>query len=402
MSADEGYTKTDAIAAVLMEADMALTEAKDLRDRDDVSPGVRSQAEAFYHNAPSLYGYDRDRERIFMTLDIAVSCIQADPTFAGGYALAAACIYRLGVESEDHYDERALEAALPWALKATIVDMKDPIGWEILSEIHCFMRDWDLASNTLGLIYRTFGDGDLYARATFRFFRLKGEVDQALNWGALAWQQEFNSQRLVQTLFALGHLYRDVSKWEKALDTYRVITEKDHDNAWAYHWWAYCAFQLEQSAEARELNQKAIELSKGQVGKFVEFQSQLGGVRTTSRRRRTNVPTNLPVGKPKTKTVPAPGARQIKAPKPITKTVSPPPVAAPKQVPAPKVVPPPPAKRPSTRRVAAPPPAKAPAPKTVQPPPPAKPSTRQVPAPPSVGKEKPKTRPRLPNKRKRR
>lgn len=346
----------DLIAARIMEAQMALTPAAPFLDlpQDQLIAGARSQAEAFIANAPSLYGYERDTERLFMALDIAVSAIQADPTYGGGYALAAACIYRLGVIDVDIYDPRALTAAIPWAHRAKVMDPEYDTGWEVYIELHCFKGDFTTAEQALGEVYRRFGDNDLYARSAFLYFRLQGEVAQALNWGALAWQTEWDDVRLVHTLFALGQLYQDVGEWRKAADAYRVITERDRENAWAYHYGARCAAELGDFNAALELNQSAIQL--GNLHEFRAYQEDLRRAQGRARMGAGRVTTIPPTRKGGTRVVAAP-----------------PPAAGP-------VVPAPPAKG-STRVVAAPPPAK-PSTRVVAAPPPAKPSTRVVAAPP--------------------
>jgi tetratricopeptide (TPR) repeat protein len=346
----------DLIAARIMEAQMALTPAAPYLDlpQDQLIAGARSQAEAFIANAPSLYGYERDTERLFMALDIAVSAIQADPTYGGGYSLAAACIYRLGVIDVDIYDPRALTAAIPWAHRAKVMDPGYDMGWEVYIELHCFKGDFSTAEQALGEVYRRFGDNDLYARTAFLYFRLQGEVAQALNWGALAWQTEWDEVRLVHTLFALGQLYRDVGEWRKAADAYRVITERDRENAWAFHYGARCAAELGDFNAALELNQNAIQL--GNLHEFRAYQEDLRRAQGRARMGAGRVTTIPPTRQGSTRVVAAP-----------------PPAAG-------SVVPAPPAKG-STRVVAAPPPAK-PSTRVVAAPPPAKPRTRVVKAPP--------------------
>jgi len=347
----------DLIAARIMEAQMALAPAVPYLDmpQDHLIAGARSQAEAFIANAPSLYGYERDTERLFMALDIAVSAIQADPTYGGGYALAAACIYRLGVIDVDIYDPRALTAAIPWAHRAKVMDPEYDTGWEVYIELHCFKGDFATAEQALGEVYRRFGDNDLYARTAFLYFRLQGEVAQAVNWGALAWQTEWDEVRLVHTLFALGQLYQDVGEWRKAADAYRVITERDRENAWAFHYGARCAAELGDFNAALELNQKAIQL--GNLHEFRAYQEDLRRAQGRARMGAGRVTTIPPTRKGGTRVVAAP-----------------PPAAG-------NVVPAPPAKG-STRVVAAPPPAR---PKTtVVPAPPAKSDTRLMKAPPPV------------------
>lgn len=268
-------SQEDPVKARIIEADLALEVVSGFLDMSpsELVPGARSQAEAFVANAPQLWGHERDTERLFLCLDIAVSAIQADPTFGGGYALAAACIYRMGVRDVDIYDPRTLIASIPWANRAIIVDPDNHIGWETYIEIHCFKGDFKTAEGALGKVYAKFGDNDLYARCAFLYFRLQGDLAQAKNWGALAWQTEWDTTRLVHTLFALGQLHRDTNEWAKALDCYRVITEKDHQNAWAYHFWAICVANLGEPAKALDINQKAVQL--GQLHEFRTYQEEL-------------------------------------------------------------------------------------------------------------------------------
>ncbi|MCB9893243.1 MAG: tetratricopeptide repeat protein [Planctomycetes bacterium] len=366
----------DLIKARILEAEMALAPAAPYLEMEitDLVGGERSQAEAFLANAPSLYGYERDTERIFMVMDLAVSAIQADPTFGGGYALAAACIYRLGVVDVDIFDPRALTVAIPWAYRAIKMDPEYDMGWEVYVELHCFKGDFATAEKALGEVYTRFGDNDLYARTAFLYFRLQGETAQALNWGALAWQTEWDETRLMHTLFSLGQLYRDVGEWRKAADAYRVITERDHESSWAYHYAAQCMAELGDFASAIELNQTAIGL--GGLHEFRAFHEDLkraqgrarmggGRITTVPSRRGTGMHTRPPstvvpapppvAGKP----VPAPppvGKQVVAAPPPVgKKVVSAPPPAGKKVVAAP-----PPAGSPSTRVVKAPPAAKPP------------------------------------------
>jgi tetratricopeptide (TPR) repeat protein len=357
------HQEEDLVQARILEAGMALEPASPFLEMDikDLTPGERTQAEAFCANAPSLYGYERDTERIFMVLDLAVSAIQADPTFGGGYALAAACIYRLGVLDIDVFDSRALTAAIPWAYRAIVMDPGNEAGWEAYVETHCYKGDFTTAEKALGDIYGRFGDNDLYARTAFLYFRLQGDTAQALNWGALAWQTEWDTIRLVHTLFALGQLYRDVGEWAKAADAYRVITERDHENAWAFHYLAHSMAEAGQFPEALEANQQAVKL--GQLHEFRAYHEELKKLRGRARMgagRVTSVRTKA------TTVVPAP------PPKGTGKVVAAPPAAGEKVVPAPpakkpvtRVIPAPPAKRPVTKKVPAPPP-------IVPPPPPKK------------------------------
>ena len=366
----------DLVQARILEANMAIEPATPFLEMaiEDLAAGERTQAEAFCANAPSLYGYERDTERIFMVLDIAVSAVQADPTFGGGYALMAACIYRLGVLDVDVYDSRALTAAIPWAFRAIKMDPENEAGWEAYVETHCYKGDFTTAENALGEIYNRFGDNDLYARTAFLYFRLQGDTAQAVNWGALAWQTEWDTVRLVHTLFALGQLYRDVGEYSKAADAYRVITERDHENAWAYHYLAKALAELGNYGDAIEANQQAVKL--GQLHEFRAFHEDLKKWRGRARMstgRVTNLPTKGTGMYQKPPDV-------VAAPPPTSgNVVAAPPPASGKVVPAPpskqeKVVPAPPA---------AGPPAKSRTTRQVKAPPPARPQTRQVPAPPA-------------------
>ncbi len=433
-------SQEDPVKARIVETELALEVVSGFLETSprDLIPGARSQAEAFVANAPSLWGYERDTERLFLTLDIAVSAIQADPTYGGGYTLAAACMFRMGVRDVDIYDPRTLISAIPWANRAIMVDPDYPAGWETYIEIHCFKGDFKTAEQALGKVYARFGDNDLYARCAFLFFRLQGDHSQAINWGALAWQTEWDAGRLVQTLFALGLLYRDTSQWAKALDCYRVITEKDHSNAWAFHYWAICAAALGDATRAMELNQQAIQL--GQLHEFRAYQEDLrklagrgklgasrittlpptrtghtGRVQPPSGRNpasgntsRLNIPRSgntttsgrvvpaPPVAQGRTvpPPPPVPGSGRMLPPQPSDKSASAassrltqPPQAAPR----PKVVPAPPAAAPKV--VAAPPAAGG----KVAPAPPTAPG-KVAPAPPAVGAKNPNTKQiRLPN-----
>lgn len=382
----------DYVQARILEAEFALEPVHGYLDLDigKLIAGERTQAEAFLANAPSLYGYERDTERIYLTLDIAVSAIQADPTFGGGYALAAACIYRLGVQDTDIFDSRALTTAIPWANRAITVDPEWQDGWEVYLQLHCYKGDFGTAEKALGEIFRRFGDNDLYARGAFLYFRLKGDPAQALNWGALAWQTEWDSQRLVQTLFALGQLYRDVQMPAKALDSYRVITERDHNNAWAYHYASECAAELGDFKYALEMNEHAVRL--GQLHVFRAFREELKKLSGRAKMTRGRITTtNLqkpvvaaPPAAPSLVAAPPPATgRVVAAPPPATAKVvaAPPPVGA-------KVVPPPPAKSSASQRQTAPPSVRpkvvpgAEDPTRLVPKLPPKPSTRQVAAPP--------------------
>ncbi|MCC6464414.1 MAG: tetratricopeptide repeat protein [Planctomycetes bacterium] len=387
-------SEEDPVRARIIESELALEAVAGFLELDagNLLAGVRSQAEAFIANSPSLWGYERDTERLFMTLDIAVSAIQADPTFGGGYALAANCIYRLGTRDVDIFDSRALVAALPWANRAIMADPDNPEGWEVYLQLHCYKGDFKTAEQILGRIYQRFGDSDLYARCAFLFFRLQGDVAQAINYGALAWQTEWDNSRLLHTLFALGQLYRDTQQWQKAADCYRVITEKDHENAWAYHYMARCAQAAGDPQAAADLNRRAIEL--GNLHEFREFQEELrraSGRFRMGAGRITNVPPTRtgntsrltrPGGAPPDKTasgrvMPAPppvgGGKLMPTPPPVR---VPTPVKPPPRVPTPVKPPPaitkaPPAvKGPLPPRMTPPPARPAPAPPRMTPPPP--------------------------------
>ena len=293
-------SEEDPVLARIIESGFVLEPASPFLTMEHPVAGARSEAEAFIANAPSLYGYERDYERQSMVMDVAVSAVQADPTYGGGYALVAASLYRVGVQDVDIYDRRALDAALPWALRAVKMEPECEAGWEVLVEILCLKGDFTNAESALGKIYNRFGDNDLYARTAFLFFRLQGNVAQAINWGALAWQTEWDNNRLTATLFALGHLYFDVGETQKALDAFRVITDHDHQNAWAYHYWAKCVSLLGEFAKAKELNEIAIRF--GGIHEFREFQEflnhQIRGTQPHSGLvRQTGVPTSAPTGK---------------------------------------------------------------------------------------------------------
>jgi tetratricopeptide (TPR) repeat protein len=375
------HQEEDLIHARILEANMAIEAASPFLEMDpkDLLRGVRTQAEAFCANAPSLYGYERDQERIFMVLDLAVSAIQADPTYGGGYALAAACIYRLGVVDVDIFDSRALTAAIPWAYRGTVMDPTFAMCWEVYVETHCYKGDFATAEKALGEIYTRFGDNDLYARTAFLYFRLQGDTAQALNWGALAWQTEWDDTRLVHTLFSLGQLYRDVGEFSKAADSYRVITERDPKNAWGWHNAAQCYAELGDYAQALEMNERAIKL--GGLHEFRAFQEDLRRAKKRNRAGRGRVTTVPGTGihaRPASTIIPAPPAA-------AGKVVAAPPAAGLPVVAAPRVV---------SKPVVAAPPAAAkvvkapPATRQVQAPPPA---TRQVQAPPA--KQGPARRP---------
>jgi tetratricopeptide (TPR) repeat protein len=350
----------DLVASRIIEAGLALEPVTEFLEADiaNLKPGVRSQGEAFVANAPSLYGYERNQERIALTLDVAISAIKADPTYGGGYALVAMCVYRLGVQDADIFDTRALAAAIPWAYRAITVDPECQDGWEIYVQLHCYNADFGTAEKALGEILKRFGDGDLYARCAFLYFRLKGDTQQAVNWGALAWQTEWDTHRLIHTLFSLGQLYRDVDLWAKALDAYRVITERDNENAWAYHYASQCAAQLGEYQYALELNGNAVAF--GKIHEFRAYREELKKKAGTARMARGKIssaprqkPVVVPAPKPSSTVVsaPPPSTNVIAAPPAATKVVKAPPPVTKKVVPAPrkattKVVPAPPVRRP--------------------------------------------------------
>ncbi|MCF6229031.1 MAG: tetratricopeptide repeat protein [Planctomycetes bacterium] len=317
------YDGEDLVAAQVLEAQMALEVVSGFLSIPvkDLISGERTQAEAFVANAPKLFQKDRDTENLFMALDIGISAIQTDPTYGGGYTLVAECVYRLGVIDTDNYDSRALKEAGPWAKRAVVVDPDYDLGWESLLTVLCYLKDFKPAEAMLGKVYKLFGDNDLYARTAFNFFRLKGDTRQALEWGALAWQTEWDTERLVSTLFSLGRLYLQQQEYVRALDAYRVITEKAHDNSWAYHYMAICLNHLDQKAEAIECNLQA--LAQGDVLEFRHFQDQLQPPRGNS--RRFNKP-GATVKVPPSMTTPPPAATSsqiVQAPEPAASPAGP-------------------------------------------------------------------------------
>jgi hypothetical protein len=142
----------------------------------------------------------------------------------------------------------------------------------------------------------------------------------------------------VRTLFALGQLYRDGKEWGKALDCYRVITEKDHQNAWGWHYWALCEATLGDAMRAIELNQKAIEL-----GKLHEFRAYQEDLRKQAGRQKLSAPSVPAYGaarKPgettRRRLRPPSGSTPVvtaPAPAPVVKSVATPPAV--KALPAP-------------------------------------------------------------------
>lgn len=327
--------------------------------------GNRSAAEAFLANAPTLFGHQLPFEKLLLSLDIAVSVIQADPTLGAGFAYAAAALYRIGFEDTDIYSETTLANALPWARRGADIEPLSPEAWETLTEIHCFMGDFAAAEKSLGEIFSRWGDGDVYARAAFMFFRLQGDAEQAMNWGALAWQQEWNTDRLIQTLFALGQLYRDNARVRQAADVYRVLCEHDHTNMWGHHFWAKAEFELGNLKEALDANSRAIELGGGHAlrGFQEEIKHAIGRARMGLKPVTEQISKARVVATPPA-VVEAPPPAMVSAPPPLQR-INGPAIG--------KVVPPPPAK--PTRVVKAPPTKRATrAPEVVAPPPPKAPA----------------------------
>lgn len=329
------------------------------------STGNRGSAEAFLANAPTLFGHLLPFEKLLLALDIAVSAIQADCTLGAGYAYAAAAMYRIGFEDTDIYADDTLANAFPWARRGTEIEPLSPEAWETLTEINCFRGDFAAAEKSLGEIFSRWGDGDVYARAAFLFFRLQGDAEQAMNWGALAWQQEWNTDRLIQTLFALGQLYRDNNRMRQAADTYRVLCEHDHSNMWGHHFWAKCEFALGNLREALDANSRAIELGGGHAlrGFQEEIKHAIGRARMGLKPVTEQITRAQVVAAPPT-VVNAPPPALVNAPPPLQRIDGPaigkvfsPPHAKPT-----RVVKAPPAK-PATHKptVVAPPPLKVPA-----------------------------------------
>ena len=300
--------------------------------------GNRASAEAFLANAPSLFGHQLSLEQLLLSLDVAVSAIQADPSFGAGYAYVAAALYRIGFADTDIYAEETLSNALPWAQRGTDIDPLSREAWEVLTEIHCFRGDFGAAEKSLGEIFTRWGDGDVYARTAFLFFRLQGDADQAMNWGALAWQQEWDNERLIQTLFSLGQLYRDNGRLRQAADTYRVLCEHDHSNLWGHHFWAKAEFELGNLKAALDANSRAIELGGGHA--LRGFQEEINHAIGRAKMGLKPITTQIAKGK------------VVAAPPAIGKVVAAPPPAIGKVVAAPppaigKVVAAPPAKAPT-------------------------------------------------------
>lgn len=367
------------ITEKLVQALNVLDPVSDMLTGAAPAQGNRASAEAFLANAPTLFGHQLPFEKLLLSLDVAVSALQADPSLGAAYAYIATALYRIGYADVDIYAEETLANALPWAQRGTDVEPLSREAWEALNEIHCYRGDFAAAEKALGEIFSRWGDGDVYARSAFLYFRLMGDAEQAMNWGALAWQQEWNNDRLIQTLFALGQLYRDNNRIRQAADVYRVLCEHEHDSLWGHHFRARCEFELGNLNEALAANTRAIELGGGHAlrGFQEEIKHAMGRARLGLK------PNAGPMNKGQALPVvaPPPAAKQgeVPPPPPAADVVAPPPAA--------QVVAPPPAfrriKGPNIGRVvAAPPPAKA-APGTVEvkAPPPLKPTT-QVNAPP--------------------
>ncbi|MCC6575198.1 MAG: tetratricopeptide repeat protein [Planctomycetes bacterium] len=253
---------TDArIHDLLARAEAALAGASPLLSVQHPAQGDRAQAEEIAARAPATWGYKPEPEELLRTLDVACMAITADPTSGVGYALAAQCVYRLGYEDRDCFNEEALDAARPWAARAAELQPEIEAGWEAWAQIESYRYEFREAERVLGEIFRRFGDAGLYARSAFLFFRLQADVDQAINWGALAWQQEEDAARLVETLFGMGTVYEDSGRQKHAFDTYRVICEKDPDNAWGKFLLARVTLALGGIEEARQAIDEAIKLS---------------------------------------------------------------------------------------------------------------------------------------------
>ncbi len=280
-------------------------------------------------------------EKLLLSLDVAVSAIQADPSYGAGYAYVAAALYRIGFDDTDIYAEDTLSNALPWAQRGTDIDPLSREAWEVITEIHCYRGDFDAAEKSLGEIFTRWGDGDVYARTAFLFFRLQGDADQAMNWGALAWQQEWDNERLIQTLFALGQLYRDNGRLRQAADTYRVLCEHDGANMWGHHFWAKAEFELGNLKVALDANSRAIDLGGGHAlrGFHEEIKHAIGRARMGLKPITSQVTKGPVVAAP-------PALSKVEGPPAIGKVVVAPPAIG-------KVVAAPPAR--PTRVVAAPP-----------------------------------------------
>ena len=292
------------IAELLLRADAALASASQYLAGPRPKAGDRAQANALVAGAASLYGWKPDAEQMLQALDNAAAAVCADPTCGAGYALAARCIYRLGWEDRDCFAEVALEKARAWARRATELQPDFETGWEALVEVDCYAYEFDTAEKTLGEIFRRFGDRGLYARAAFLYFRLKADVDQALNWGALAWQQEEDEARLFDTLFAMGTVYEDSQRLKHAYDAYRMICEKDPRNAWGQFLWARVTLALGGVNEAKEMIDKAVALSS---------QPEFAELRATIARKLGSRPIERPAFSP-------PSVRLRAAPQPLPRS----------------------------------------------------------------------------------
>ncbi len=278
--------------------------------------GDSARALAACAGAPTLYRYHSDIPQLLQTLDIAASAVVADPCCGAGYALAAECLFRLGFEDRDCFNEAALAEARPWARRATELSPDQEAGWEALARIECFAFKFPDAEKVLGEIFRRFGDAALYARAAFLFFRLQADIDQAINWGALAWQQEEDATRLIDTLFGMGAVYEDSGRMKHAYDTYRMICEKDPKNAWGQFLWSRVTFALGGVAEARAMIERAVGLCPRPEFKELQAAIARGG---TSRR--------LPAVAPPKKAPPPVAAAQSPAPPEVP---PPPPITGPR------------------------------------------------------------------------
>lgn len=379
------------ITEKLVQALNVLDPVSELLQGPAANPGNRAAAEAFLANAPSLFGHQLPFEKLLLSLDVGVSAIQADSTLGAAYAYIATALYRIGYEDADIFAEETLANALPWARRGTDIEPLSREAWEALTEILCYRGDFAAAEKALGEIFARWGDGDTYARSAFLYFRLLGDAEQAMNWGALAWQQEWNTDRLIQTLFALGQLYRDNDRMRQGADVYRVLCEHDPESLWGHHFRARCEFELGNLQAALSANTRAIELGGGHAlrGFQEEIKHALGRVRMGL--------------KPHTSQLSKGQAGKVVPP--------PPPAAKQTEVPAPPpanvVAAPPPAKRiagPMIGRVVAPPPAAVappPRPATVEvkAPPPAKPATK-APTPAQTPAAKPPVLPLKPLKKK--
>jgi tetratricopeptide (TPR) repeat protein len=322
--------RMDIVMASVIEASSTLEPVSHLLEKspEEIKRGDRTKAEAFVANAPSLYAPDLDVDSVGLVLDVAVSAIEADPTYGGGYALAAGCLLQLaGCGDDGTDDKRALAAALPWAFHATRVDPENPEGWEVYTRLHCCLGDFASAQAALGMVYRRFGNTGLYARLAFLYFLHRNEVKQALTWGARAWQMETDSQRLVWFLERLAELYRRGGKLVQALDAWRVITERNSGYALAHHRAAECAFQVGDLEAAIDFNTRALELEA--APEFEDLRLRLRkatGRRPKARRNATGKITGRVKGKASGPIPKGASSRRPAVPAPETAVVTPPPV----------------------------------------------------------------------------